>query len=318
MRHLSNASVPSSRCTVPTRRPVRYCPLTRYTDRTERGMNLEWDGEGPEAKAVREYADDGSFDTRLEWDLIRRRTIVTDALGYQTLHHLDLLGTTYRITHPDGKDDWFHRDARKNILRHQHPDGSSDTYRWSEDDELLSHTSPDGGTTYYEYDNKGNLTGLQDPEGGIWKRAYDGKGNVVAGDRSVDPPDRIPVQQSQSAAGHHRHQGGKKTLVYNCKTYVGWLILMCKKIITKKKMKKRKKMINEFLCVLMFSLIRAIWAILFFLGVLNLIFSLWAYGVNHEINYIYKSFSSVFLMVFDVLVFIRFREFFTKHIITKE
>ncbi|MGP5490487.1 hypothetical protein, partial [Pseudomonas helleri] len=42
--------------------------ITRYTDRTGRGMNLQWQGDGPDAKAVREWADDGSYDTRLEWD----------------------------------------------------------------------------------------------------------------------------------------------------------------------------------------------------------------------------------------------------------
>jgi hypothetical protein len=42
--------------------------ITRYTDRTERGLNLEWDGSGPHARAIREWADDGSFETRLAWD----------------------------------------------------------------------------------------------------------------------------------------------------------------------------------------------------------------------------------------------------------
>lgn len=37
--------------------------ITRYTDRTGRGTNLQWDGALPTAKAIREWADDDSFDT---------------------------------------------------------------------------------------------------------------------------------------------------------------------------------------------------------------------------------------------------------------
>nr|WP_274709111.1 DUF6531 domain-containing protein [Variovorax sp. S12S4] len=55
--------------------------VTRYTDRTGRGMNLEYDGTGADAKAVREWSDDGSFALQLEWDANIRLTYVTDALG---------------------------------------------------------------------------------------------------------------------------------------------------------------------------------------------------------------------------------------------
>ncbi|MBR7539417.1 hypothetical protein KC221_24845, partial [Mycobacterium tuberculosis] len=41
--------------------------VTRYTDRTARGVCLLSDGDGPEAKAVHAWSDDGSFDTRLTW-----------------------------------------------------------------------------------------------------------------------------------------------------------------------------------------------------------------------------------------------------------
>jgi hypothetical protein len=68
--------------------------ITRYTDRTGRGMNLQWDGQSAKAKAIREWADDGSFDTRLEWDENIRLTYVTDALGNETWHYYDILSTT--------------------------------------------------------------------------------------------------------------------------------------------------------------------------------------------------------------------------------
>ncbi|RQR67492.1 hypothetical protein DIE11_35960, partial [Burkholderia sp. Bp9012] len=90
--------------------------ITRYTDRTGRGMNLVWQGEGADAKAVREWADDGSFDTRLEWDENIRLTYVTDAHGQETWHYYDHLGYTYRIIHPDQREEWLFRDEAKNVV----------------------------------------------------------------------------------------------------------------------------------------------------------------------------------------------------------
>ncbi|WP_366939323.1 hypothetical protein, partial [Pseudomonas sp. 1] len=68
------------------------------------------------AKAIREWADDGSFETRLQWDKHIRLTTVTDAHGQQTKHYYDILGYTYRIKHPDGNSEWLFRDDRKNII----------------------------------------------------------------------------------------------------------------------------------------------------------------------------------------------------------
>ncbi|MFK5736979.1 RHS repeat protein, partial [Pseudomonas urmiensis] len=68
--------------------------ITRYSDRSGRGINLQWQGSGPDAKAVREWADDGSFDTRLAWDADVRLTCVTDAHGQVTKHYYDGLGFT--------------------------------------------------------------------------------------------------------------------------------------------------------------------------------------------------------------------------------
>lgn len=38
--------------------------LTRYTDRTGRGQNIRYEPTTPNAKAIAEWADDGSFKTR--------------------------------------------------------------------------------------------------------------------------------------------------------------------------------------------------------------------------------------------------------------
>ncbi len=158
--------------------------ITRYTDRTGRGMNLEWQGDGPDARAVREWADDGSFAVRLAWDENIRLTYVTDAHGQETRHYYDDLGYTYRITHPDGRSEWLFRDRAKNVVHHIHTDGSDDRYAYDDNGNLLEHIRADGTTVHYAWDTKDQLIKISDAEGGLWQRDYDTRGRLT---EAIDP-----------------------------------------------------------------------------------------------------------------------------------
>ena len=158
--------------------------VTRYTDRTQRAINLEWLGDGPDAKAVREWADDGSFDTRLKWNRHIRLTTVTDALGQETRHYYDYLGYTYRIIYPDGNEEWLFRDDGKNVTQHVHTDGSIDRYIYDERGNLLQHTRPDGSLVQHAYDDLDQRFKTRDAEGGLWKYDHDLRGNII---ETLDP-----------------------------------------------------------------------------------------------------------------------------------
>jgi len=189
--------------------------ITRYTDRTGRGMNLQWQGYGADAKAVREWADDGSFDTHLEWDENIRLTYVTDAHGNETWHYYDILGYTYRIRHPDERSEWFFRDDAKNLIRHVHADGSNDRYSYDERGNLLEHISPDNSVVHYAYDDQDLLIKISDAEGGQWQRAYDPRGNLV----EVTDPLGNKTEYAYNKAGLPTAikdaNGNEKALEYN-------------------------------------------------------------------------------------------------------
>lgn len=55
---------------------------------------------GPDAKAIHEWADDGSFDTRLKWGENIRQTYVTDAHGLETWRYYDILGSPTAFATP--------------------------------------------------------------------------------------------------------------------------------------------------------------------------------------------------------------------------
>jgi RHS repeat-associated protein len=145
-------------------------------------MNLAYDtsiDSGLHARAIREWADDGSSDTRLEWDKNIRLTYVTDALGHETRYYYDIAGYTYRIVYPDGLEEWLFRDDAKNVVRHVHADGNSEHHRYDDHGNLLTHTRADGSQVHFEYDNQHRVTGIRDWEGGTWKRDYNAQGHLV-------------------------------------------------------------------------------------------------------------------------------------------
>ncbi|MBQ5949683.1 RHS repeat-associated core domain-containing protein [Massilia sp. ST3] len=156
--------------------------VIRYTDRTGRGMNLAYDtssDSGLHAKAIREWLDDGSYDTRLEWDKNIRLTYVLDALGHETRYYYDIAGYTYRIVYPDGREEWLFRDDAKNVVRHIHTDGSSEHYRYDGHGNLLTHTRADGSQVHFEYDAQHRVTGILDGAGGAWRRDYNAQGHLI-------------------------------------------------------------------------------------------------------------------------------------------
>ena len=189
--------------------------ITRYTDRTGRGMNLRWDGTEPNAKAIREWADDGSYDTKLEWDKHIRLTYVTDAHGNETWYFYDVLGYIDRIWYPDGLSEWFERDAAKNVTRHILPDGRNEDYDYDARGNLLRHRRADDSVIHYAYDSQDQLIKVRDAEGGLWQRDYDPRGNLT---EEVDPLGNkteyaynkagLPVEITDA-------KGGKKQLAYN-------------------------------------------------------------------------------------------------------
>src|SRR5450830_1425705 len=156
--------------------------VTRYTDRTGRGINLSYDtsvDSGLHAKAIREWLDDGSNDTRLEWDKNIRLTFEIDALGHETRYYYDIAGYTYRIVYPDGGEEWLFRDDAKNVVRHIHADGSTEHHRYDENGNLITHTRADGSEVHFEYDTKHRVTGIRDGEGGVWRRDYNAQGQLA-------------------------------------------------------------------------------------------------------------------------------------------
>lgn len=189
--------------------------LTRYTDLTGRGMNLEYDGIEPTSKAYHEWADDGSSDTKLQWDENIRLTYVTDAYGAETWYYYDIDGYTYRIIYPDGMEEWFFRDDFARVVKHVDTDAAVTIYEYDDHGNVISMTQPDGSVLHYAHDDNRQLTGVVDAEQGRWFKEYDASGNIS---KEIDPLKRF-TEYSYNRLGLltsiNDAKGGSKSLKYD-------------------------------------------------------------------------------------------------------
>ncbi|MDC4340229.1 RHS repeat-associated core domain-containing protein [Acinetobacter baumannii] len=152
--------------------------LTRYTDRTGRGQNIRYESTDAKAKAIEEWADDGSFHTKLKWHPRLRQVAVYDAYNVPTYYYFDLNGFTYRTRLADGRESWYSRDGQKRITRQIDFEGRETQQEYNDQDQLVKIVQPNGGVIRFAYDEQGNLVEIKDPEGSIWKREYDKNGNL--------------------------------------------------------------------------------------------------------------------------------------------
>lgn len=155
-----------------------FYQLTRYTDRTGRGQNIRYESTEAKAKAIEEWADDGSFHTKLKWHPRLRQVAVYDAYDVPTYYYFDLNGFTYRIRLADGRESWYSRDGQKRITRQIDFEGRETQQEYNDQDQLVKIVQPNGGVIRFAYDEQGNLVAIKDPEGSIWKREYDKNGNL--------------------------------------------------------------------------------------------------------------------------------------------
>ena len=189
--------------------------LMRYTDRTGRGQNIRYDSIEPKAKAIAEWADDGSFKTRLEWHPRLRQVAVYDAYDVPTYYYFDLDGFTYRTRLADGRERWLSRDSKKRITRQIDFAGLEIEQVYNDQDQLIKIVQPNGGIIRFAYDEEGNLTETKDPEGNIWKKQYDADGNVTKEINPLGHTTQYKYNNDNQIVEITDAKGGSKKIQYN-------------------------------------------------------------------------------------------------------
>ncbi|MDP7775247.1 RHS repeat-associated core domain-containing protein [Acinetobacter nosocomialis] len=193
----------------------QFHQLTRYTDRTGRGQNIRYESTEAKAKAIEEWADDGSFHTKLKWHPRLRQVAVYDAYDVPTYYYFDLNGFTYRTRLADGRESWYSRDGLKRITRQIDFEGRETQQEYNDQDQLVKIVQPNGGIIRFAYDEQGNLVEIKDPEGSIWKREYDENGNL---NKEINPLGHITqykYNNNNQLVEVIDAKGGVKKIQYN-------------------------------------------------------------------------------------------------------
>ncbi|TEU25877.1 RHS repeat protein [Acinetobacter seifertii] len=193
----------------------QFHQLTRYTDRTGRGQNIRYESTEAKAKAIEEWADDGSFHTKLKWHPRLRQVAVYDAYDVPTYYYFDLDGFTYRTRLADGRESWYSRDGQKRITRQIDFEGRETQQEYNDQDQLVKIVQPNGGIIRFAYDEQGNLVEIKDPEGSIWKRKYDENGNL---NKEINPLGHITqykYNNNNQLVEVIDAKGGVKKIQYN-------------------------------------------------------------------------------------------------------
>lgn len=189
--------------------------LTRYSDRTGRGQNIRYESTSAQAKAVEEWADDGSFKTRLEWHPRLRQVAVYDAYEVPTYYYFDLDGFTYRTRLADGRESWFSRDKHKRITRQIDFEARETQQEYNDQDQLVKIVQPNGGVIRFAYDEQGNVTETKDPEGNLWKKEYDADGNIGKEINPLGHTTEYKYNNDHQLVEVIDAKGGSKKIQYN-------------------------------------------------------------------------------------------------------
>lgn len=189
--------------------------VTRYTDRTGRGMTFEWEGDQASDRCVREYADDGSDDIRLRWHDELRMTEVTDADGNRTLYWYDSEGYVFRVQHADGKEEWLYWDKNHWLEQRIFADGSIERYEYDARGNRTLIYGRTADETRMRYDDIDQMVERIDPVGGRWLREYDDAGNVVLEMDPLGRETRYHYDDAGRATQIVDAKGGIKKLAYD-------------------------------------------------------------------------------------------------------
>lgn len=149
--------------------------LTFYSNRNGLGCHLEWEwpdqvqgapADAREARCIHNWLDDGSEDTRFEYNRGMWYTKVTDAEGVVTYYRYNERNRIESCTTP------------------YQPHLGSEQWRWDENGNLLVHIDGEGRAFNFEYDDKGRLIRFSDPMSRTTLYAYDEQGRQI---KTTDP-----------------------------------------------------------------------------------------------------------------------------------
>ncbi|GLQ32681.1 RHS repeat-associated core domain-containing protein [Litoribrevibacter albus] len=152
-----------------------------FTQRTRAsGYNhyFEWQGDGPTARCIRNWGDDGNYDYHFEYHDDERLAISTDGRGQVWKFWHDEAGRLITKESPSGHRWQYQFDEHGKKVAEITPNEAITRFAYNDLGQLTAITQPDGATTRYQYNGIGQRIVTIDAEGNTWRKEYTVAGHL--------------------------------------------------------------------------------------------------------------------------------------------
>ena len=150
------------------------------------GLNFyfEWDGTGPDANCLHNWADNGLYDYHFEWYPEEKKSTSTDSNGAKFTYYYNDHGKIIREIDPYGNVTRTTYNKAGRVIRKTDPNQAVTNYKYDKRYNLISVINSEGHAHKISYDEMDRPTLLKDPLGNRWKRRYNDQGKLV---KTEDP-----------------------------------------------------------------------------------------------------------------------------------
>ena len=141
---------------------------------------FSWQGEGPSARCVRNWGDDGHYDYQFSYDNAQRLTVSTDSRGQRWQYQHNELNQLIKKVAPDGAAWLYNWNKQGKKIAETAPDGAVTRFYYNELGQLITVEQADGAISHFQYNELGQRVGYIDAEGQRWLREYSAGGLLKA------------------------------------------------------------------------------------------------------------------------------------------
>ncbi|QBH29360.1 RHS repeat-associated core domain-containing protein [Vibrio vulnificus] len=139
---------------------------------------FEWSAEGPEAKCLRNYGDDGAYDYQFHYQ--DETSSYRDTLGHQWSFEHNAHGKLSSKRSPEGREWRWEYDDNGRLVCAIQPSGETVCYQYNAYGQKTKERHSSGATTGYQYNALGQQTAIRYPNGSLEQRQYNILGLLTA------------------------------------------------------------------------------------------------------------------------------------------
>ncbi|PKF76753.1 type IV secretion protein Rhs [Vibrio sp. vnigr-6D03] len=157
---------------------------------------FEWQGDGKNAKCIRNYGDNNTYDYRFVFG--DGESSYIDTLGNRWLFNHDNNGKLLKKTSPEGRIQEWQYDELGRLAKEIQPDGTFTEHFYNKFGQLAVKRRSSGAVTQYRYDESGRPEAIVTPDGQTSRRKFNSLGQLVS---SAD--------ESQTSSQYHYDKKGR-------------------------------------------------------------------------------------------------------------